>query len=484
MPVNAARRHIFPRPSGATSKLGVVADHQTSAFPWPPASATGVGSMPGTDPAESLRVVLGELPDLPHLPELPARGAGADLTGRTAALLVDIPVETTPSGWRVTTREGRDLRRARGFLARDLDTLEEIAAGYQGPFKIQVCGPWTLAATIELAASQNRLLGDAGAVRDLTTSLAEGVAAHFADVAKRLPGARLLLQLDEPALPGVLAGTVPTASGWGRLEPVDGPVAQEAIRSVIEAVTRVSLASTPGVPGVVPRAGAPGVPGAVPRAGAPGVPGVVPRAGTPGVPGVVPRAGTPGVPGVVPRAGAPGVPGAVPRAGTAPFCIVHCCAPSVPLRLIGGAGARAASFDLSVVRRADEDAVAEAAEAGLGLFAGVVPIDAERPRVSDTPRRPGSASVPAPVPARDPAPDPAQGLAHGGAAAGPPAPVSAIVGQVARLWRRLGLPAQWCAERVVLTPACGLAGATPGHARAALARCRDAARALREELEG
>lgn len=51
--------------------------------------------MPGTDPAEAVAVVLGELPDLPHLPELPARGAGADLTGRTAALLVDLPVETT-----------------------------------------------------------------------------------------------------------------------------------------------------------------------------------------------------------------------------------------------------------------------------------------------------------------------------------------------------------------------------------------------------
>ena len=44
--------------------------------------------MPGTDPAEAMRIVLGELPDLPHLAELPARGPGADLTGRTAALLM------------------------------------------------------------------------------------------------------------------------------------------------------------------------------------------------------------------------------------------------------------------------------------------------------------------------------------------------------------------------------------------------------------
>ena len=124
-------------------------------FPWPPASATGAGSLPGTDPLEAMRLVFGELPDFPHLAELPARGPGADLTGRTAALLVDLAVELTPTGWRFTTRPGRDLRRAQGFLSADLDALEEAAAGYQGPLKIQACGPWTLAATIELVRSQD-----------------------------------------------------------------------------------------------------------------------------------------------------------------------------------------------------------------------------------------------------------------------------------------------------------------------------------------
>jgi hypothetical protein len=41
---------------------------------WGPAS--GVGSLPGTDPAEALRMVLGELPDFPYVPELPGRGPG------------------------------------------------------------------------------------------------------------------------------------------------------------------------------------------------------------------------------------------------------------------------------------------------------------------------------------------------------------------------------------------------------------------------
>src|SRR5215468_495396 len=92
-------------------------------FPWPAQSATGLGSMPGTDPDEAIAVVLGELPSLPHLPELPARGPGADMVGRTAALLIDMPVETTATGWRLAERPGRDLRRAAGLLAADLDAL-------------------------------------------------------------------------------------------------------------------------------------------------------------------------------------------------------------------------------------------------------------------------------------------------------------------------------------------------------------------------
>ena len=152
--------------------------------------------MPGTSPAEAMRVVAGELPDFPHLPELPARGPGADLTGRTAALLVDIPVEVTPRGWRLAERPGRDLARARSMLSSDLDAMEEVLDGFRGSLKIQVCGPWTLAATLELTRTLNVAIADPGAVADLTASLAEGVAAHAAELAKRVPGARLVVQLD------------------------------------------------------------------------------------------------------------------------------------------------------------------------------------------------------------------------------------------------------------------------------------------------
>src|SRR3954452_12781451 len=115
--------------------------------PWGPAS--GVGSLPGTDPAEAVRLVLGELPEFPFLPELPARGPGADLIGRSAARLVDLAVDLTPAGWRLVPRAGLDLRRAGELLERDLDALTDVADAHTGPLKVQAAGPWTLAAALE-----------------------------------------------------------------------------------------------------------------------------------------------------------------------------------------------------------------------------------------------------------------------------------------------------------------------------------------------
>ena len=136
--------------------------------PWSRGAATGVGSLPGTDNADAIRMVLGEHPLLPYLPELPARGPGADMIGRTAALLVDLAVEIVPSGWRLTARPGRELRRARDLLEADLDALQTAAGDHVGPLKVQLAGPWTLAAGVEVPAG-HRVLTDPGAVRDLPT---------------------------------------------------------------------------------------------------------------------------------------------------------------------------------------------------------------------------------------------------------------------------------------------------------------------------
>jgi Cobalamin-independent synthase, Catalytic domain len=198
--------------------------------------ATGVGSMPGEDFRETLKVVLGQTPELPFLPELPARGAIADLTGRALAVVAELGADLQPAGWRLTGASGIDHRRARSLLAQDLDAVEEEMQDFTGTFKVQVAGPWTLAATVEKPRG-DRVLSDRGARRELAQGLAEGVRVHVADLRRRLPGADLVVQVDEPALPAVLAGRVPTASGFHRHRSVDGPEAAPALEWVFAAVS-------------------------------------------------------------------------------------------------------------------------------------------------------------------------------------------------------------------------------------------------------
>jgi methionine synthase II (cobalamin-independent) len=322
--------------------------------------ATGIGSMPGDDAAaydEALRVVLGELPDLPHLPELPERGAIANMAGRTLAVVSGLAADLQPAGWRLTDASGIDHRRARSLLAQDLDALEEQGQGLEGRFKIQVAGPWTLAATVERPRG-DRVLADHGARRELAQALAEGLGGHIADVRRRLPGVELTVQVDEPALPAVLAGKIPTASGFHRHRSVDPPGASPALEWVFTAVESA---------------------------------------------------------------------GAVP--------VAHCCAADVPVGLLTGAGARGVSVDLDVLAPAAYDELAGALEKGHQVMLGVVPTT--RPAAEPTDRT--------------------------------------VTDRVLRFLDMLGADAEAVDGQLVVTPACGLAGADAGWARRALTLSRQAA---------
>jgi len=222
--------------SGADIRLGRMAERGA-----PTGVATGVGSLPGDDIDRAMALVFDELPDLPHLPELPDRGAGADMIGRTATQLVDLPVDLQPAGWRLVDRPGFDLRRGRDLMSRDLDALVPVAGpAYDGWLKVQLVGPWTLAANVELPRG-GRVLGDAGAVHDLGESLAETVREHLATVAKQVPSARLVLQIDEPSLPAVTAGRIRTESGFGAHRIPDAATVESAIRAVIAAAGDVPV---------------------------------------------------------------------------------------------------------------------------------------------------------------------------------------------------------------------------------------------------
>ncbi|GAA4544677.1 methionine synthase [Amycolatopsis samaneae] len=197
--------------------------------------------MPGTDPAEAAAVVFGELPGFPYLPELPARGIGADLLGRTAAMLVDLAVEVVPSGYRVAARPGHDHRRGTDLLRWDLDAVQEARekAGTAPPVvKTQLAGPWTLGAGIELARG-HRVLTDRGALRDFASSMIEGLAEHVAELTART-GAPVVVQLDEPSLPVVLAGELPTPSGYGNVPAVPEPEARDLLSTVVEGAAKIT----------------------------------------------------------------------------------------------------------------------------------------------------------------------------------------------------------------------------------------------------
>ncbi|MFZ3473019.1 methionine synthase [Streptomyces sp. 4.24] len=323
--------------------------------------ATGVGSLPGGDAREAAKTVTGSFEEFPYLAELPARGPGADMIGRSLGLLVDMYAHVEPSGWRISDRPGRDSKRARSWLGEDLDALEEFTQGYEGRLKVQAVGPWTLAASLEMHGGES-MLQDPGACRDLAGSLAEGVREHLADVRKRIPGAEIVLQYDEPSLTAVLLGRVRSASGYRTYRAVD--------RQVVEGTLRELFAVHDGE------------------------------------------------------------------------VIVHSCAPEVPFGLLRRAGVSGVSFDFSLLTEREDDAIGEAVEAGTKLFAGVVP---------------GTDG-----PLSDP----------GGSVMG-----------VRKLWRRLGLTPGTLAESVVVTPSCGLAGASPAYARAVQAHCVRAARSLADNPE-
>lgn len=217
----------------------VEAHVETPALSLAPVRATGIGSWPGTSVREAVRtvrdlLVATEGVGLPFLPETPARGPGADVIGRAAGLLVDLPVDLQPSGWRLVDHPGRDAGRTASLLRQDLDELAEAYDGYVGPLKVQVAGPWTLAASVRLNRGE-RALVDPGARDDLVASLADGVARWVADVRRLVPGAQVVLQLDEPSLPAVLEGLLPTDSGYGRIRPVDPQVAARGLQTVLAA---------------------------------------------------------------------------------------------------------------------------------------------------------------------------------------------------------------------------------------------------------
>lgn len=336
-----------------------------SVFPPSFAKASGIGSWPGIKPREAAEVVVGELADgLSHIVELPARGVGADMLGRAGALLIDVAIDTVPRGYRVVTRPGAVTRRAASLLEEDMDALEEAweVAGLRGGdrvVKVQAPGPITLAAELELA-NGHRAITDPGAVRDLTASLAEGVAAHRATLARRLE-TPVVVQFDEPSLPQALGGRLTGVTALSPVAPLDEAVAVGLLDACVAAAGGATL--------------------------------------------------------------------------------LHSCSPGLPWKMLQDSKIDAVSVDAGTLVAADLDGMAGFLESGRTIVLGVVPSSAPE-------RRPSAEEVAAAVVA---------------------------------VTDRLGFGRSALRDRIGVTPACGLAGATPEWARLAIGLARKAAEAFADD---
>lgn len=190
---------------------------------------TAAGSLPGDDFRGALTAMAEALPEVLPWPELPGRGPGSDMVGRALGLIGDLGFDLTPAGWRVVPGTSRDHARAQAVWRRDLDDAEELLQDFSGVLKVAVAGPWTLAGTVERTTG-DRLLADHGARRELAQALAEAVDGLRAELARRLPGATVWLQVDEPLLVAVSTGALRTASGFSRHRAVDAPELAAALR--------------------------------------------------------------------------------------------------------------------------------------------------------------------------------------------------------------------------------------------------------------
>jgi len=224
---------------------------------------------------------------------------------------------------------------------------------------VQAPGPVTLAAQLELPGG-HRAITDPGAVRDLAGSLAEGVAAHRAQLERRLD-TPVVVQFDEPSLPAALEGRLTGVTSLTPVHPVDESIAIGLLDDCV-ALVGAEVA-------------------------------------------------------------------------------VHCCAAGLPWKALQRSGIHAVSVDVSTLTAADLDGLGDFIDSGRIVLLGLVPTTppASRPSAEE------------------------------------------VAKAAVALTDRLGFARSVLRERIGITPACGLAAATPQWARIAVELAQKAADAFGED---
>lgn len=161
---------------------------------------------PGLSLSAAMEVILGETGSNCALPLLSQRGIRGSEIARTLSLLPDLPFDVGPRGWQLSRRPQRITHQMRALWESDLEDFEQVLTpvvdGLPVPrpeTTLRVAGPWTLACAVEMP-NAHRAVTDLGAARDLRAHLLEGIQGRFDYVI-----------LSEPAIPALLAGSVPGA---------------------------------------------------------------------------------------------------------------------------------------------------------------------------------------------------------------------------------------------------------------------------------
>jgi hypothetical protein len=163
-----------------------------------PGVATGIGSLPHSDPRAAAELVLRCLPELPAAPQLPARDPREGMIAQWLGALPEVDVD--PAGTVIVTRRSDaepecvfDARAHAGLLA-----FLDVAAALDKPprrVKVQVTGPLTLGVALHAAGMPATRAFRRAA--EVARAWAGGLEAL---VSARLPDSGIVLFFDEPAL--------------------------------------------------------------------------------------------------------------------------------------------------------------------------------------------------------------------------------------------------------------------------------------------
>lgn len=181
-----------------------------------PLTATGIGSMPFTDPGRAAALILSELPEMPFWPQLVRLGFQEDMVSQGVRGLPGLMLDEANRTVKTDTQQPRELALAAFYEAvwtDDLDPfaltpqeaqgffalLKQAAATASPALKGQVVGPVTFAGMVK-DAQEKPILYD----RELTQAVSLGLARKAAWQAAqfRQLGKEAVIFFDEPILTG------------------------------------------------------------------------------------------------------------------------------------------------------------------------------------------------------------------------------------------------------------------------------------------